>query len=152
MNNCFYDGLDEDIQAILLAQIRNLWTHASTAIEGNTLTLGDTAFVLEEGLTVSGKSLKDHQEVYGHSRAIELVYRFLACDKLGKQDIFDLHKAVLTECVVDIYKPVGAWKKESNFTSFVMPNGKQNWREYPAAKLTDRLCTVAESTWTGLES
>ena len=39
-------GLDNDIRDILLAQLRNLWTHTSTAIEGNTLTLGETAFVL----------------------------------------------------------------------------------------------------------
>jgi hypothetical protein len=33
----FYDGLDADLKKALLAQIRNLWTHTSTAIEGNTL-------------------------------------------------------------------------------------------------------------------
>ena len=31
---------------------RNLWTHTSTAIEGNTLSLGETAFVIEEGLCI----------------------------------------------------------------------------------------------------
>lgn len=56
--NPFYAKLDADIKATLLAQIRNLWTHTSTAIEGNSLTLGDTAFVLEEGLTVAGKPLR----------------------------------------------------------------------------------------------
>ena len=49
----FLKGLDRDIQNTLLQQIRDLWTHTSTAIEGNTLTLGDTKFVLEEGLTVT---------------------------------------------------------------------------------------------------
>lgn len=52
MAKYFYAGLNAEIKAILLAQIRNLWTHASTAIEGNSITLGDTAFELEEGLTV----------------------------------------------------------------------------------------------------
>jgi hypothetical protein len=33
--------------------------------------------VIEEGLTVSGKPLKDHQEVVGHARAIELIYQGL---------------------------------------------------------------------------
>lgn len=70
----FLKDLDKDIRDALLIQLRNLWTHSSTAIEGNTLTLGETAFVLEEGLTVSGKPLKDHQEVVGHARAIDLVY------------------------------------------------------------------------------
>jgi Fic family protein len=72
-----FGGLDADIRAALLAQVRDLWTHGSTAIEGNTLTLGETKFVIEEGLTVSGKPLKDHQEVVGHARAIELLYRWL---------------------------------------------------------------------------
>ena len=35
-------GLDADLRAALLAQIRDLWTHGSTAIEGNSLTLGET--------------------------------------------------------------------------------------------------------------
>ena len=97
--------------------MRNLWTHTSTAIEGNTLTLGETAFVLEEGLTIAGKPLKDHQEVVGHAQAIELVYACLEQGrKFAKADLFALHKAVQTEIVVDFYKPVGAWKKEPNST------------------------------------
>ena len=70
----FLQDLDNDIRDALLAQLRNLWTHTSTAIEGNTLTLGETAFVIEEGLTISGKPLKDHEEVVGHAKAIDLVY------------------------------------------------------------------------------
>ena len=69
----FYDGLDADLRDGLIKQIVALWTHDSTAIEGNTLTLGETAQVLELGLTISGKALKDHEEVYGHARAIELI-------------------------------------------------------------------------------
>ena len=62
-----------DLHQSLLSQIRELWTHTSTALEGNTLTLGETKFVIEEGLTVSGKPLQDHQEVMGDARAIELI-------------------------------------------------------------------------------
>ena len=43
--------------------------------EGNTLTLGDTQFILEEGLTISGKPIKEHQEIISHAGAIELLYR-----------------------------------------------------------------------------
>ena len=38
----FLDSVPEYRQQALLHQLRDLWTHASTAIEGNTLTLGDT--------------------------------------------------------------------------------------------------------------
>lgn len=139
MTKRFYDGLDDEIKNTLLGQIRNLWTHASTAIEGNILTLGDTAFVLDEGLTVSGKPLKDHNEVYGHAKAIELVYGFVARDRLAETEIFALHKAIITERVMDIYKPVGGWKKTSNYTSFIARDGKQMMREYPAPHRTARL-------------
>lgn len=45
----------------------------STAIEGNTLTLGETALVLEKGITVEGKPLKDHLEVVGYDSALKFV-------------------------------------------------------------------------------
>jgi len=113
----FLDNLDQDFQQALMIQLRDLWTHTSTAIEGNTLTLGETAFVLEEGLTVSGKPLKDHEEVVGHARAIDLVYDLLEKDvPFGEKALFNLHKAVQTQVIVDVYKPVGAWKKEPNST------------------------------------
>lgn len=127
----FYSGLDDDIKKILLAQVRDIWTHDSTAIEGNSLTLGDTAFVLEEGLTIGGKPLRDHQEVFGHAKGIELIYRFLDSDQLREEDIFALHHVVIAEPVSDIMNPVGAWKKESNFTKFIGRDGTYQWRQFP---------------------
>jgi Fic family protein len=116
----FLKILDQDLRDALLVQLRNLWTHSSTALEGNTLTLGETAFVLEEGLTISGKPLKDHIEVTGHARAIDLVYRLSEKDfALTEHDLFCLHRAVQTEQIVDVYKPVGAWKVEANSTVIV---------------------------------
>ncbi|TVR02804.1 MAG: Fic family protein [Desulfovibrionales bacterium] len=113
--------LDPDLQEALLIQLRNLWTHTSTAIEGNTLTLGETAFVLSEGLTVSGKPLKDHQEVVGHARAVELVYGLVQADRpLSEGDLSGLHAAVQKERIVDAYKPVGQWKVEPNSTVMVV--------------------------------
>lgn len=130
-NNDFkaLEGLDPDIRAALLAQIRDLWTHGSTAIEGNTLTLGETKFVIEEGLTVSGKPLKDHQEVVGHARAIELIYAWLD-QPVTVERLFDLHRAVQTAVVADIYKPTGAWKLEPNGTYAVTKDGRQTFIEY----------------------
>ncbi|MDD2455846.1 MAG: hypothetical protein PHG96_08465 [Kiritimatiellae bacterium] len=79
----------------MLKHIVAVWTHDSTAIEGNTLTLGDTVKVLELGLTISGKSLREHQEVYGHDRAIDLVYRMLRQPIITEEDLFALHRAVM---------------------------------------------------------
>ncbi len=125
----FLRDLDSDLKRELLAQIRDQWTHTSTALEGNTLTLGDTHFVLQEGLTISGKPIKDHQEVIGHAHAIELLYRCLN-EPLSEGIVFELHKAVQTEIVTDIYKPNGAWKVEPNGTHMVTADGRQVFIEY----------------------
>ncbi len=126
----FLKDLDSDLQQALITQLRDLWSHTSTAIEGNTLTLGETAFVLKEGLTISGKPLKDHEEVVGHARAIDLIYDLVENKTIfTENEMFALHKAVQTQAVVDVYKPVGAWKKESNSTVAVV-NGKQLVFEY----------------------
>ncbi len=120
-----FGHLDNDLKKTLMTQLRDLWTHTSTAIEGNTLTLGETAFVLREGLTISGKPLKDHQEVVGHARAIDLIYDLVKDNTpLTENELFALHRAVQTEQVIDIYKPVGGWKKEPNSTVGVV-NEKQ---------------------------
>lgn len=130
----FYDHLDPDIKAILLAQIRNLWTHHSTSLEGNSLTLGETDFILEEGLTIQGKPLKDHNEVYGHAKAITFIYALLNADTISQHDLFRLHETVLTERITDIDQPVGKWKTQSNFTNYIDADNRQAWREYPAPK------------------
>lgn len=125
----FLHDLDKDIQQTLLHQLRDLWTHTSTAIEGNSLSLDDTKFILEEGLTVSGKPIKDHQEVIGHAKAINLIYSLIG-RKITEVDFFELHKAVQTEKVSDIDKPYGAWKVEPNGTYALDEEGKQVFIEY----------------------
>ena len=48
------------------------WTYNSNGIEGNTLTLRETQIVLE-GITVGGKTLREHLEVINHEKAIEYI-------------------------------------------------------------------------------
>lgn len=136
----FFQNLDSDIKVALKAQLRDLWTHTSTAIEGNTLTLGEAKFVIEEGLTVSGKPLKDHQEVVGHARAIDLIYAMVGKAEINDTDLFALHKAVMTQVVVDVYKPVGGWKKEPNGTYFFNEKTQQqDFFEYAPPEETPAL-------------
>lgn len=108
-------GLDRCLRENVLLAIRDLWAHGSTAIEGNRLTLGETRLVIEEGLTIAGKPLRDHVEVVGHARAMDLLFAMLG-RTITDDDLFALHKAVLNEVVIDIYKPHGAWKNEPNGT------------------------------------
>lgn len=56
-------------------------TYNSNAIEGNSLTLKETFLVVNEGLTIKGKPLKDHLEAKGHSEALEYLYELTAKDK-----------------------------------------------------------------------
>lgn len=48
-------------------------THHSTAIEGNTLTQSETQIVIEKGVTIAGKSLREHLEIVGHKDAFDFV-------------------------------------------------------------------------------
>ena len=125
----FLQFLPKHQRTIVLEQIRDLWTHTSTALEGNTLTLGDTHAILGLGLTISGKPLREHQEIVGHAKAIDLLYQSIQ-ESLNKTFIYGLHKTIQTEVVNDIYKPIGAWKVEVNGTYAVTSQGEQRFIEY----------------------
>ncbi len=52
--------LDPEVERRVMDKFRLDWNYNSNAIEGNTLTLGETKIFLLEGLTAKGKPLKDH--------------------------------------------------------------------------------------------
>jgi len=134
----FWEGLPEDICTSLMQQFSVLWTHGSTAIEGNTLTLGETARVLELGLTINGKPLKDHEEVYGHARAIDLIMGLLQKLRLDAEDLFNLHRCVMQKSPIDSLRPVGNWKREYNGTTGVQ-KGRPLYMEYASPNDTPKL-------------
>ena len=112
----FLDGIQETRKSELLGAIKAVWTHDSTAIEGNTLTLGDTMIVLKYGLTVSGKPLKDHQDVIGHANGVDRIRELLDAGTVTEADVKSLHALVIADRQADIYRPVGDWKREENGT------------------------------------
>ena len=134
----FLDGISESRRAELLKAIRALWTHDSTAIEGNTLTLGDTMAVLEYGLTVKGKSLKDHQDVVAHANGVDFVRSLIDKGRIAEEDVFALHRIVVPDETRDIYKPVGAWKREDNGT-YGAEGARSVYMPYAAADETPKL-------------
>lgn len=71
------------------------WTYNSNAIEGNTLTLRETKVVLE-GITVGGKSMKEHLEATNHVHAIDYIFELVDKDEqLTERIIKEVHSLVL---------------------------------------------------------
>lgn len=76
------------------------YTHNSTAIEGNTLTLLETKVVLEEGISVGGKMLREIYEVINHNKAYQYIKSCINDEKpLNEGIIKDIH-ALLTENIM----------------------------------------------------
>jgi Fic family protein len=67
-------------------------TYTSNALEGNSLTETETKIVIEEGITIGGKPLKDHFEAIGHSEAFDFIYRLAKGKTISEQDIKELHR------------------------------------------------------------
>ncbi|RLD02730.1 MAG: Fic family protein [Chloroflexota bacterium] len=90
--------LDAGIVIRLREQINLEWIYHSNAIEGNTLTLQETRLILETGLTIGGKSLREHFEVTNHQEAIKYVEYLLEQDvAITPQHVRQIHKLVLRE-------------------------------------------------------
>ncbi len=72
------------------------YIYNSNAVEGNTLTLGETRLVLEEGVTVSGKPLRDHLEAKNHLPALEYVEELARGRKpIEEFDLLKLHHLLM---------------------------------------------------------
>lgn len=72
------------------------YTYESNKIEGNTLTLQETALVVEKGLTIGGKTITEHLEVINHTQAIDFI-KDLAQSKntISERDILQIHSLIL---------------------------------------------------------
>lgn len=127
----FLDGFDVDLRKKLIESLVVYWTHTSTAIEGNTISEGDTHLILTEGLTVSGKSLREHQEIFGHGEAIHIILEWLKDGMtINETSLFELHRSIQKGAVFDIYNPVGKYKVEVNGTMAISRTSKRVWHEY----------------------
>ncbi len=125
------------------------YTHDSTAIEGNTLTLRETALVLE-GMTIDQKPLKDHLEAVGHKDA------FLYIEEIAKQDvplnesvIKQIHTLVLMNSAEDrgIYRripvvisgayttPVQPYLIEEKMNELLLQNGIRKQTMHPIKRI-----------------
>lgn len=75
-------------------------TYNSNAIEGNTLTLKETYWVIRQGITVKGKPLKDHLEAKSHKEALDFLYDLVGHKKritVSEHLIKSLHSIILED-------------------------------------------------------
>lgn len=79
-----------------LNQIRDFYkiglTYTSNALEGNTLTESETKVLLEDGITIGGKPLREIYEAVGHGESYEYMFSLINNKKISEGNILYLHK------------------------------------------------------------
>ncbi|HLS42055.1 MAG TPA: Fic family protein [Paenalcaligenes sp.] len=96
-----YRPLDKQVVSNLHQNLVLQWTYHSNAIEGNTLTLKETKVALE-GITIGGKTLREHFEAINHRDAILLVEELVKQQQpLDEWTIKSLHQLVLKNIDAD---------------------------------------------------
>jgi Fic family protein len=72
------------------------YTFESNRIEGNTLTLRETDLVINEGLTISGKSMREHLEAINHQEAIAYIKHLMEKNtSLNEREFLAIHNLIL---------------------------------------------------------
>lgn len=99
------------------------WTYNSNSIEGNTLTLRETQMVLQEGITIKGKSLREHFEAKNHEKAIHFLFSLVNDDyQLKSIDILSLHSLVLNMIEEDFAGRIRNAGVRISGANFIPPN------------------------------
>ena len=72
------------------------YTFESNRIEGNTLTLRETDLVINKGLTISGKSMREHLEAINHQEAIAYIKHLMVKNtSLNEREVLSIHNLIL---------------------------------------------------------
>lgn len=105
-----------------LSQLREYYkiglTYASNALEGNSLTEIETKVVIEDGLTVGGKPLRDHLEAAGHAEAYDQMVRLAQGKTIVEEYILTLHRLFyhrLDAKQAGVYRNQQVWISGSQF-------------------------------------
>lgn len=97
----------------MLKQVKGFYriatTWSSNALEGNTLNISETKVLLEDGLTVSGKPLKDILETSGHANAFDYMFSLLKSNDITEENILTIHR--LLYCGIDL-EAAGVYRTE----------------------------------------
>ena len=99
------------------------WTYNSNAIEGNTLSLNETKVVLQHGLTVGGKTLREHFETLNHKKAIDWLTERVSQDfSLSVKDILHLHYLVMSGIADEYAGTIRTGRVRITGANFIPPN------------------------------
>jgi Fic family protein len=122
------DGL-RPFEDPVLRQLRDYYrvglTWSSNALEGNTLTEVETKVILEDGLTIGGKPLREIYEAVGHGKAYDYVFSVFKNGTITAEDIKSIHR--LFYQAID-EKNAGVWRNENVIvtgTDYVFPKPEQ---------------------------
>jgi Fic family protein len=98
-------------------------TYTSNAIEGNSLTLRETAEVIEHGITIGGKSLRDHLEAVDHYDAL-LWMRDLAATAtpVDESVVCELHRRIVARSQPEIAGTYSRFPRRIAGSPVVFPN------------------------------
>jgi excisionase family DNA binding protein len=91
-----YRPLSPELVENLRQSLTVEYTHSSNAIEGNTLTLGETRMVIEEGATIGGKTVREHLEALNHPKAVAYLEELAGRERrVTREDVLRLHLLVM---------------------------------------------------------
>ena len=98
----------------------SLFTHDSTGIEGNTLTLSETSYLLFEGIVPKEKSLREIHEVLNHKKAFDFILKYGG--DITKEFILELHRLVIANTLrQDLISQAGRYRSVQVFVGRSIP-------------------------------
>ncbi len=98
-------------------------TYTSNAIEGNTLTARETAEVIEHGITVGGKPLRDHLEALDHHAALGWMRKLAGSDAtIGENVVTEVHRRIVLRSNADIAGFYSTHRRRIVGSAVVFPN------------------------------
>ena len=150
------------LDSFKIAQALELeYTFESNRIEGNTLTLRETDLVINQGITISGKSMREHLEAINHVEAVTYIKQLIERNfSFNERELLSIHNLILRGIIPEDagrYRKVQVVIKESNYTPpqpFIVPKQMEDyfiWMEenknklHPvilAAEMHERLATI----------
>jgi Fic family protein len=109
-----YKSIDKNLIYKLKDFYRVSSVYSTNAIEGNTLTESETKVVIEDGITVGGKTVREHLEAINSANAYDFIYTLLNSDIITEDNILKIHKLVLSG--ID-NEHAGRYRQEAVFIS-----------------------------------